>query len=331
MVAAFGLITSRKAPLELLGAFAAIAARHPAARLVFAGGAQDGLDARLAEGAARRNLSARVTVTGRLPERDYRSWLAAADIAVQLRADSTGETSAAVKDALMAGLPVVVNAHGAMAELPEGSCRMIPDVFTEGELAQVLDGLLGAEAARAALGRAGRDWAFANLAPADVGRRHRQLIEEAYLFGPQAGGFDVARWAGELPLSQEDAAAGGVAIARGWPGARRPRLWLDTAAPDMEAGLLALLRDGAGEWRPEPCRLAGDGFVTDHGWAWSRLGLPGMPPAEGPAAMGVADALLTAAPLGAELASIAGCRRLAPPGLAPGEVQRAAVLAQLTG
>lgn len=231
----------------------------------------------------------------------------------------------------MAGLPVVVNAHGAMAELPAEACRSIPDGFSETELAQAIDALLASPAARQALGQAGRAWALSALAPGNVGRRHRQLIEEAYLFGPQAGGLDVARWAGELPLSPEDAAAGGVAIARGWPGARRARLWLDTAAPGCEAGLLALLRDGAGTFRPEPCGLGQGGFVTDHGWAWARLGLLGAPPAEGPAVLAAADALLTASPAGADAATISGCRLLRLPGAGPGEAQRAAVLAQLTG
>jgi len=331
VVAAFGLVTIRKGPLELLGAFARLAAQFPTARLVFVGGAQDGLDARLAAAAHRMGLGPRVTLTGRLPVRDYRRWLAAADIAVQLRADSTGETSGAVKDALMAGLPVLVNAHGAMAELPAEACRALPDSFTEAELAQAMGELLASPEARRALGEAGRAWAQAALAPEDVGRRHRQLIEEAYLFGPLAGGLDVARWTGELPLSPADAAAGGVAIARGWPGARRPRLWLDTALPDFEAGLLALLREGAGALRPEPCRLGPEGFVTDHTWAWRRLGLPGVPPAEGPATPTAADALVTAAPAGAEVAAILGCRLLAPPGPGTAEAQRALVLGQVSG
>lgn len=330
VVAAFGLVTARKRPLEVLAAFARVLPQCPRAQLVFVGGAQDGLDARIIEAAQQLRLARRVTVTGRVPAHDYRRWLAAADVAVQLRADSTGETSGAVKDALMAALPVVVNAHGAMAELPPEACRSIPDAFTEAELAAALADLLASPGRREALGAAGRDWAQRELTPEDVGRRHRQLIEEAYLFGPAAGGLDAVRWAGELPLSAEDAAAGGVAIARGWPGARRPRLWLDTATPGCEAGWLALLRDGAGHFRPEPCRLAADGFVTDHGWAWARLGLPGLPPAEGPAALAPEDALLSASPLGAEAAALGGCRLLALPGQAPGEAQRAAVLAQVT-
>ncbi|HEV7456285.1 MAG TPA: glycosyltransferase [Roseococcus sp.] len=330
VVAAFGLVTARKGPLELLAAFARIATQFPEARLVFVGGAQDALDQRISDMARRLNLASRVMVTGRLPLRDYRRWLAAADLAVQLRADSTGETSGAVKDALMAGLPVVVNAHGAMAELPEEACQVIPDAFTETELAEAIARLLASREARLSLGRAGQAWARATLAPEEVGRRHRQHIEEAYLFGPGAGGHDVTRWAAELPLSAEDAAAGGVAIARAWTGARRPRLWLDTAAPGFEPGLLALLREGAGRFRPEPCRLAPGGFVTDHGWAWGKLGLPGLPPAEGPAALTPSDALLTAAPAGGEAALIAGCRLLAPPPAGAGEAQRAAVLERLS-
>jgi glycosyltransferase involved in cell wall biosynthesis len=331
VIAAFGLITTRKLPLRLLEAFARVAARHPHAKLAFIGGAQDGLDGRLRHAAAQHGLAARLILTGRVAPEDYRRWLAAADIAVQLRSDSTGETSGAVKDALMAGLPVVVNAHGAMAELPPTACHLLPDDVTEAALAGALSTLLADAGARGCLGAAGRAWALAALAPGAVGKRHRQLIEEAYLFGPQAGAQDMARWAGTLGLSPSDAAAGGIALARGWPGARQPRLWLDTAAPGFEAGLLALLSEGAGEWRPEPCRLAGEGFLTDHAWAWPRLRLPGLPPAEGPAALAPGDALLTATPLGAQASTIARCRLLAPPPALPGEVQRAEVLRALAG
>ena len=51
----------------------------------------------------------------------------AADLAVQLRALSRGETSAAVFDCLAYGVPTIVNANGSMVELPEGSVLMLPD------------------------------------------------------------------------------------------------------------------------------------------------------------------------------------------------------------
>ena len=69
------------------------------------------------------------------------------------------------------------------------------------------------------------------------------------------------------------AAALGEAMTATQPGPRRPRLWLDAGLVAFEPGILALLRDGLGVLRPEPCRLEAGCWVTAHGWAWARLGL----------------------------------------------------------
>jgi glycosyltransferase involved in cell wall biosynthesis len=325
VIAAFGLVTARKCPLELLGAFARLAPARPALQLVFVGGAEDALDAALLGAAAQRGLERRVAVTGRLPRAAYDDWLGAADLAVQLRVDSQGETSGAVKDALMAGLPVLVNAHGAMAELPEAATAQLPEAFTEAELAHALARLLDDAPRRAGLGAAARAWALATLAPAPVAARLAEAIEAAYALGPQAGLHRAAALARPLALTGAALAAAGEALAATWPGARRARLWLDTALPDRAEGIAALLREGAGAWRPEPLRLDAEGRpVTDHAWAWARLALRGPPPEDGPAIMAPGDLLISEAPGARSLALALGCALLpAPP---PGPEFRAKVV-----
>ena len=69
----------------------------------------------------------RIRITGFVSPEVYRQYLQAADLAVQLRALSRGETSAAVFDCLAYGVPTIVNANGSMVELPEGSVLMLPD------------------------------------------------------------------------------------------------------------------------------------------------------------------------------------------------------------
>lgn len=329
VIAAFGLVTPRKVPLTLLEGFAGVARARPGAILVFVGGAVDGLELALAEGARQLGLAARVRVTGRVTVAAYRQWLAAAELAVQLRSDSTGETSGAVKDALAAGLPTLVNAHGAMAELPPETCRQLREGCDAAELAAALAEMLADAPGRAALGAAAATWAREALAPAAVASRLRDLIEEAYAQGPQAGLVSLARHATLLPLTAEDMAAAGAAMAQSWPGARRPRLWLDTAAPGFAPGLEALLRQGLPMFRPEPAQLRAGRLVTHHGWAWGRLGLAGPPPAEGPAVIGPGDALVSADPAAPALARLWGARLLAPPEAPSAERQRAALLALL--
>ena len=61
--------------------------------------------------------------------RKYKDYLSAADLAIQLRKNSRGETSRAVLDCMAAGLPVIVNAHGTAAELPDYAVYKLPDQF----------------------------------------------------------------------------------------------------------------------------------------------------------------------------------------------------------
>ena len=70
----------------------------------------------------------RVIQTGRVDEATYRRWLEAADIAIQLRTSSRGETSAAIADCMAVGLPVIANAHGSAAELPPDALVLLPDL-----------------------------------------------------------------------------------------------------------------------------------------------------------------------------------------------------------
>lgn len=329
VIAAFGLVTSRKLPLRLLEAFTALVPMRPAALLVFVGGAVDGLDVALTEGARRHGLAGRVRITGRVPVVGYRQWLAAADLAVQLRDDSTGETSGAVKDALAAGLPTLVNAHGAMAELPPEICRQLPETFVAEELAAALREMLADAPGRAALGLAAAGWARDALAPEVVAARLRDLIEAAYCRGPQAGLVQLARQAMRLPLAAEDIEAAGAAMARSWPGARGPRLWLDTAASGFVPGIEALLRQGLPLFRPEPVQWRAGRLLTDHAWAWGRFGLAGPPLTEAPALLAPGDALVSAAPEAPALARLWGARLLSPPDTPSGERQRAAILALL--
>jgi hypothetical protein len=234
-----------------------------------------------------------------------------------------------VKDALMAGLPLLVNAHGAMAELPEEVCARVAEAFTPATLAAAIAALLDDAPARAALAAAGRRWACAQLAPAAIAGMLAAAIEESYAAGPQAGLHRAAALAAGLPLDGAGLAAAGTALAASWPGARRPRLWLDTGLPDgLAEGLAALLREGADAFRPEPFRFEGAQPRTDHAWAWARLGLAGAPPEDGPAVLAPGDALLSAAEIARPLALATGCRRLPVP-RAEGPALRGAVLALL--
>jgi hypothetical protein len=329
VVASFGIITPQKLPQRVLAGFAALVRKNGSARLVFVGEAQEG-GVPLEAGATQLGLGGRVTLTGRVAPEDYRLWLAASDIAVQLQRGSRGETSAAAKDVLMAGLPLIANRHGAMPEMEASGCRLIHEEADLAELSAALLELGQDEEARRQMGEQARAWAGWELNPPRIAAAYARVIEQAYAEGPQAGLAEMLAISRELPLTARDAGAAGAALAASFPGPRQPRLWLDTGMVGMEPGILALLRNGMGVLRPEPCRLSADGWLTAHGWAWPRLGLSATPPPDGPVIMRPGDVLIAPAGPARDAARHAGIRVLdgGQPGFTRGEGVAQRILAQ---
>jgi glycosyltransferase involved in cell wall biosynthesis len=65
------------------------------------------------------NDNNKVGITGYVDSNIYENYLCACDIAIQLRVNSRGETSAALLDCMGAGLATIVLNHGPFAELPD--------------------------------------------------------------------------------------------------------------------------------------------------------------------------------------------------------------------
>lgn len=118
----------------------------------------------------------RFRVTGRVSTDEYDTWLAAADVAVQLRTRSRGETSRAVLDVLASGCPVIFNAHGSAAELPAGVGVKLTDNFSDEDLVVALEDCRGRTDLRA-IGHAGRDYVRDVCGPARIGALYRDAIE----------------------------------------------------------------------------------------------------------------------------------------------------------
>src|SRR5205814_2193558 len=119
VIASFGVVDPIKRSPMLLEAFADVTGAGSRARLALVGPlpheVRDQYDARAAE----LGLAGSVTVTGRVDDDEYASWLVSAHIAVQLRASAGGEWSAAVADCLAVGLPTIVTDSGFGRDLPD--------------------------------------------------------------------------------------------------------------------------------------------------------------------------------------------------------------------
>lgn len=154
LVCSFGLLGETKLNHRLIEAWMTSALmKDPRCRLVFVG--------KLPEGGSygeqlRRLLQSakgRITVTGWADSTTYKRYLAAADLTVQLRTQSRGETSGTVLDSMNYGLPTIINANGSMADLPEEVVYRLADDFSTTQLREVLEQLYKQPALRNALGQ----------------------------------------------------------------------------------------------------------------------------------------------------------------------------------
>ena len=150
----FGMVAPVKAPELLISALASIAG----ATLTFVGPVGEGYRAVLEDHAMATGVRDRVTFTGRVSTAEYAQWLRVATVALQLRHETNGESSAAVLDCLAAGLPVVTNLPAA-AELPPGTVHLVPWDVDSVALASSITALIDDPEALEALGARGAAYA----------------------------------------------------------------------------------------------------------------------------------------------------------------------------
>lgn len=256
VVTSFGACVPKKLPVRLVESFAAAALQG--ATLVFAGALQAGLaDVLRAAARACRLPPVALVLTGGLDRAVYEDWLAATDIAVQLRGAHQGETSGALADAMAAGLACIANIRGSMAELPPDAARLLPEDFTDAELAAALAGLAAGPEERRSLGQAARRWVAAQLDPAGIALRYRDTIERAHR-APLAA---VLAAAARIPSPGAGLAAQlARALAASFPSLRQGRLYLDEAAGWDRTQFAAM----HATLRPEPARWQGEGWQEAH-------------------------------------------------------------------
>ena len=140
VVCTFGHITWTKCGDVLLEAFSASTmGPETGAKLVFAGElARDDFGHRLHGAIESSAFKERVTITGYLRASDYDDYLAAADLAVQLRVQTRGGTSKAILDCMAHGVPLIVNEAGSFTDYPDDAIQKTTPIPDVAELAETL-------------------------------------------------------------------------------------------------------------------------------------------------------------------------------------------------
>ena len=182
IICSFGFVDPVKLNHQLAEAFVVSSlVRDPKCMLLFVGENDDGdYGAKLLEIIRSHGLADRIRITGWVDSAHFRQYLAAADLAIQLRTGSRGETSGTILDCLAAGVPLVVNAHGSVAELPADAVWMLDDEFSNADLMAALETLYKDADKRDALSRKARDIIATCHAPDNCAKQYAEGIEAFY-------------------------------------------------------------------------------------------------------------------------------------------------------
>lgn len=266
VVCSFGLLGPLKANHRLLRAWRASAlSASPECQLLFVGdlpaspyGEKFRQELALHPGNAR--------VTGWNGPQAYRDYLAAADLAVQLRFNSRGETSAAVLDCMNHGVATIANREGSMADLDSQSVLLLDRDFSDDALRSAIESLWLDAPRRSALGERGRAAVHAAHSPEACAEAYAAALEQFHASSRAGVPALLDEVAQVLPAADNEPLLTCLsrAIARNMPEPAPARVLLvDVRAwrgpgTDADARSMALLRSlielAPAGWRVEPIR-----------------------------------------------------------------------------
>ena len=182
VVCSFGMLGPNKLNHRLLESWLASAlSRDEKCTIVFVGENVSGdYGAKLLQTIANSGLQARIRITGWVDSVNFKYYLSAANIAVQLRTLSRGETSAAVLDCMNYGLATIVNINGSMADLSDEGVWKLPDEFENSQLINALETLWREPVRRDKLGMRAREIIRIQHAPRTCADQYAEAIEVMY-------------------------------------------------------------------------------------------------------------------------------------------------------
>jgi glycosyltransferase involved in cell wall biosynthesis len=177
VLASFGLITPEKRISAALGSLRRLLDRGIEARYFLVGAPVPHYDA--VQEAERLGVASSLQVIGRASEEDFWLYACAADLCLNLRYPSAGETSATLLRLLAAGKPVLVTDQQQQLELPEDVvARVSLGGEAEGLFCDLMDLIREPERLQR-LGRRAREFALAEHSAEAMARDYLRCLEEA--------------------------------------------------------------------------------------------------------------------------------------------------------
>ncbi len=249
VVCSFGLIEPNKLTHILIEAWHnAKLSKEPNARLILVGKNHSGdYGETIVSLIKKYHLESSIIITGWVSDETFTDYLCAADIGVQLRTNSRGETSATLLDCLNYALPTIVNAHGSMAEFSKELVYQLSNEVTAEELASALDTLHK----DSALARTYSTKALSHMrnyhTPIQCARQYKEVIEAQALqnpYGYQKLLSAIAKCAKDETLSGLKHYAKSIAASKENP-VRHKQIFIDVSAirhVDLKTGIQRVVR-----------------------------------------------------------------------------------------
>lgn len=182
IVCAFGMLGPTKLNHRLLASWLdSTLSRAGHCHLVFVGQNDAGeYGSQLLRMIAQHPKGGTVRIIGWADQETFRNYLAVADLGVQLRTLSRGETSGTVLDCMNYGVPTIVNANGSMADLADDTVYKLPDEFTDQELIEALETMWRDDRLRNQVGQSAQAIIAEQHDPVRCAKQYQMVIENFY-------------------------------------------------------------------------------------------------------------------------------------------------------
>lgn len=177
----FGFLDPTKLNHLTLEAFAAMQANlNKKVALIFVGElSHEEYKKKLLELIENLDLKMQVKITGFVSRDDYDKYLSSADVAIQLRTNSRGETSAAVLDCMSRGVPVIINSHGTLNDYSADDVFKLPDPPSTNDLCHAMKKMITDHLSRTVTAERGQEYITRMHDPEVVAAAYAEVIHRA--------------------------------------------------------------------------------------------------------------------------------------------------------
>lgn len=259
IVCSFGLLGPTKLNHRLLDAWlASPMADDPRSILVFVGENHPGDYGRELQQKINALGHERVRITGWADAELFCRYLSAADVSVQLRTLSRGETSAAVLDCMNYGLPLVLNSNGSLIDVPEQCAIRLSDEFEDSDLTDAMVSLWRAPELRFRLGEEAKRTINTLHVPRTCASQYAEAIESFHSSTHNLQGRLINSLAELLPGKIDEQSLALLSLAIGDSLPKKPvqqQLLVDVSElvqRDTATGIQRVVRSIVKEWLMSP-------------------------------------------------------------------------------